>query len=451
MERRNFLLNLLLWILASFFGYTIKKEGENLNLSKTDARMVLDRDGKNISDKIGYLNEQLADIAKLSINALNPPIPLVAAKFDGTNDTPALQALVDYLVGKGGGKIVLPPLTSKCNIVLTGNNVTVEGAGNATVLQPYDLTKPVIALGNGVAQTYNTTLKGMRLVGDALTTTSDGLVIDGVTYLKVDDFVVLTFGRDNIRITSTGSEPTQYISFTSLSSKRALGSCLKMNYGTTWVTSTYFTGTYLEGRNTKSATALDLTGIVMPAFANSYIQAGGHKQGHVVFNTDGAKLKGQNLNIDCDDSNFTIVEIKSIKSIVNSYLDGTIIVNGKIGYSDLSTADGRNIGDILKYHSILSYPVATSGIIFSDVTKGEDARVNATENNSGVLLNSAGVLYQYANGLASPAGAILNGTGGTPSSSTATGLTGQVMWDANYLYVCIATNSWIRVAKDTVW
>lgn len=53
-------MNLLLWILGFLFGYTIKKEGENLNLSKTDASMVLDRDGKNISDKIGNLNKKLA-------------------------------------------------------------------------------------------------------------------------------------------------------------------------------------------------------------------------------------------------------------------------------------------------------------------------------------------------------------------------------------------------------
>ncbi|MFE4810519.1 hypothetical protein ACFQ9Y_05020 [Peribacillus simplex] len=61
MKRRNFLVNILLWILAFFFGYTIKKEGENLNLFKTDARMVLDGEGKKITDKIGNLNEQLAE------------------------------------------------------------------------------------------------------------------------------------------------------------------------------------------------------------------------------------------------------------------------------------------------------------------------------------------------------------------------------------------------------
>jgi hypothetical protein len=34
----------------------------------------------------------------------------------------------------------------------------------------------------------------------------------------------------------------------------------------------------------------------------------------------------------------------------------------------------------------------------------------------------------------------------TPASATATGLTGEISWDANYIYVCTATNTWKRVA-----
>jgi len=37
----------------------------------------------------------------------------------------------------------------------------------------------------------------------------------------------------------------------------------------------------------------------------------------------------------------------------------------------------------------------------------------------------------------------------TPASATATGIAGEVAWDANYIYVCIATNTWKRVALST--
>ena len=37
-------------------------------------------------------------------------------------------------------------------------------------------------------------------------------------------------------------------------------------------------------------------------------------------------------------------------------------------------------------------------------------------------------------------------TARTPASATATGATGEICWDANYIYVCTATNTWRRTA-----
>ncbi len=40
-------------------------------------------------------------------------------------------------------------------------------------------------------------------------------------------------------------------------------------------------------------------------------------------------------------------------------------------------------------------------------------------------------------------------TSQTPASATATGTTGTICWDASYIYVCTATNTWKRVAIAT--
>jgi hypothetical protein len=37
----------------------------------------------------------------------------------------------------------------------------------------------------------------------------------------------------------------------------------------------------------------------------------------------------------------------------------------------------------------------------------------------------------------------------TPASSTATGNTGEICWDANYVYLCVNTNTWRRLAHST--
>jgi hypothetical protein len=40
----------------------------------------------------------------------------------------------------------------------------------------------------------------------------------------------------------------------------------------------------------------------------------------------------------------------------------------------------------------------------------------------------------------------------TPSGPTASGLTGEICWDSSYFYICIANNSWKRVAHgSTLW
>jgi len=40
-------------------------------------------------------------------------------------------------------------------------------------------------------------------------------------------------------------------------------------------------------------------------------------------------------------------------------------------------------------------------------------------------------------------------SGSAPSSSSDTGTTGTITWDADYIYVCTATNTWKRVAIST--
>ena len=40
-------------------------------------------------------------------------------------------------------------------------------------------------------------------------------------------------------------------------------------------------------------------------------------------------------------------------------------------------------------------------------------------------------------------------TARTPASASATGATGEICWDANYIYVCTATNTWKRTAIAT--
>lgn len=40
-------------------------------------------------------------------------------------------------------------------------------------------------------------------------------------------------------------------------------------------------------------------------------------------------------------------------------------------------------------------------------------------------------------------------TSKTPATASSTGTQGQIAWDSDYLYICVATNTWKRVAIST--
>jgi len=106
--------------------------------------------------------------------------------------------------------------------------------------------------------------------------------------------------------------------------------------------------------------------------------------------------------------------------------------------------------------AIVGLGVESGPYIYSDgalqfrvgATQGGSTDERARIDTSGRLLvgtssDSGGALFQV-NG-----DRIRIGTAKTPASATATGTTGEIAWDANYIYVCTATNTWKRVAIAT--
>jgi len=76
-------------------------------------------------------NAHLADTAQVYINVFAPPAPLVACKGDGTDDSVAINAIIQYAKSVNGACIVFPPanygLASK--VVVDGSNISLVGFG----------------------------------------------------------------------------------------------------------------------------------------------------------------------------------------------------------------------------------------------------------------------------------------------------------------------------------
>jgi hypothetical protein len=92
------------------------------------------------------------------------------------------------------------------------------------------------------------------------------------------------------------------------------------------------------------------------------------------------------------------------------------------------------------------------------VVNGSGAGATSSSTSTGALRVTGGVGVSGAmnvGGAATFAGAVtIGGTvihtlSATPASATAAGTVGTMSWDANYIYICTATNTWKRVAIAT--
>lgn len=121
-----------------------------------------------------------------------------------------------------------------------------------------------------------------------------------------------------------------------------------------------------------------------------------------------------------------------------------------------------------------SCSIATNLTVASSLTQGDgSANITFTQTNAsgsgkiktfgttmyvgggtsiGTIIQSGGgnaVIFSASNQSATFASTVIHTLSATPASATATGTVGTISWDASYIYICIATDTWKRVAIAT--
>ncbi|MEY8756312.1 glycosyl hydrolase family 28-related protein [Peribacillus frigoritolerans] len=129
MKRRKFVRNILLFIFAFIFGYTVKKEGESMILQRIESTMDKGKGGKSIAE-IKILEEELASVSK-NINELNVNISNYGAVGDNSTDNaPFINQALSDLKARGGGVLFLPEgfFRIKTPIKISGTGIYLKSA-----------------------------------------------------------------------------------------------------------------------------------------------------------------------------------------------------------------------------------------------------------------------------------------------------------------------------------
>lgn len=424
---------------------------------------------------------------------------------DGTSDnTAAVEAAIAALPAEGGW-VRFPHGIFKMNIVITSNNVHLIGAGRTisesttpsggTIFEPYVLTSPCVQFGNGTAQVrgggmQDITLHGTYNLGASAgtNTASDGLYVYGASDLDFIGLSVENFEGDNVRIASSATRPCQFNHFSHFSSFYSSKSCLRLEYGASYVTAQYFSHFVLGGWQITGAYALYMDQVVA-YFTNGWIEAGDAK-GHIklVPGAQACRLHAHNVAVDSISNTYTLLEIATTPGSFSNHVRGTITFDGKGKWasgSALSLADK----DTMLNSPNMYAPTVLNSIYFANANSSTPEyttdsavriysanadpyqlltfdtklalKLNATYQKPTFMGTSA--LWKDANEMlrfypgnngwpASDTVANSYPLGlkvGVPASAAATGTPGHWAADSSYIYVCIATDTWMRAAIAT--
>jgi hypothetical protein len=163
--------------------------------------------------------------------------------------------------------------------------------------------------------------------------------------------------------------------------------------------------------------------------------------------------------------------------------DGSFLTNIAVSYSNVQVATylptySGNIANLTIPGTLTTVGNVTAGAVnvtgaqvpvngvFLSAANSIGFATNSVErwviNSSGSLVPLTNNTYDIGNGASNPrdvsvgrhlsvSGNVVIGNLYVPTSNTATGTAGQIVWDSGNIYVCIATDTWMRAALTSTF
>ena len=181
------------------------------------------------------------------------------------------------------------------------------------------------------------------------------------------------------------------------------------------------------------------------------------------YNYSITSINGLGIESEATTSTFTIADdpVKTTEVEMNGVTMSTVetygTVSGKTG-NFVNFTNKVNFEEVAEFEDGLVVDGGSvsfaNPVTFADGFTGQgifDIDQGAIEFGSGTFTPTPTTnrLYRSGDNLIWSGSELGRVSNGTPASATATGTTGEIQWDSNYIYVCIATNTWKRVAIST--
>jgi Right handed beta helix region len=120
--------NLYKWNITDTKRTTINEMANNAQ--KIDEAFAnVDEKVNGIPGQIESLEAELQNNSHLKEAVVSITDGRFGAKGDGTDESSKMQAAIDYIASKGGGKVIIPYGTFKGNITISTRNIHIDGAG----------------------------------------------------------------------------------------------------------------------------------------------------------------------------------------------------------------------------------------------------------------------------------------------------------------------------------
>lgn len=152
-------------------------------------------------------------------------------------------------------------------------------------------------------------------------------------------------------------------------------------------------------------------------------------------------------------------------------IDGIVENRGTVGSTDRAELYALIFGELLDKIGVIGRAISGGTISLQAGTAAIPSMTSASDVATGVFFPAAGAVAlataalerlrvtadgRLGIGTTTPTGLLDVAdnklrvrTAQTPASATAAGNQGEIAWDANYIYACIATNTWRRAALST--